>query len=188
MRYLSIDVETTGLEPERGDQILQIAVILDDLEARQPVIKLPTWTTYIRRARLSGSPVALSMNQAHLLRTTEPDALELPDAQASLLAWLDEHHISFGAKTIAAGKNFASFDRRFLRIEFPKFEAMLHHRSLDPAMLFWRAGDNVLPSLVECCKRAYLSDRNITWHDAVDDARMVVWLIRHATKSWKESS
>ena len=40
-----------------------------------------------------------------------------------------------------AGKNFASFDRQFLK-RLPRFEQVvkLHHRTLDPAVLFWQAG------------------------------------------------
>ena len=38
-----------------------------------------------------------------------------------------------------AGKNFASFDRQFLK-RLPRFEQVvkMHHRTLDPAVLWWR--------------------------------------------------
>ena len=76
-----------------------------------------------------------------------------------------------------AGKNFASFDDKFLRKlpEFGKF-FRYRHRVIDPAMLFWNPlTDDKLPDTKTCMERAGLSGE--VAHNALDDARIVVKLI-----------
>jgi hypothetical protein len=85
---------------------------------------------------------------------------------------------SFGytGRIVAAGKNFASFDLQFLKRLWPGECGMFHYRSLDPMMLFVRPDDEEPPNTEECLKRAGLP--STVTHDAVDDARNVVALIR----------
>ena len=80
-----------------------------------------------------------------------------------------------------AGKNFASFDRQFLK-RLPDFEGMvrLHHRTLDPAMLFWQPGDEKLPDSKTCYERAGMNGK--VAHTALEDAMAVVWLLRAGIK------
>ena len=74
-----------------------------------------------------------------------------------------------------AGKNFASFDRQFLK-RLPKFEQVvkLSHRTLDPALLFWLAGDEKLPDSKTCYERAGMNPK--VAHTALEDALAVVRL------------
>lgn len=76
----------------------------------------------------------------------------------------------------AAGKNFGDFDKQFLR-RMPKWDnrVIFRSRSLDPAMLYWD-GTSDLPSLTQCLEYAGLND--YVSHDAVDDARQVVQVLR----------
>ena len=55
----------------------------------------------------------------------------------------------------AAGKNFASFDMQFLN-RIPQFTKFINfrHRILDPAMLYWQAGDERLPDSKTCYERS----------------------------------
>ena len=55
-----------------------------------------------------------------------------------MAAWLGRCGWDVSKAITPAGKNFASFDRQFLK-RLPDFEkkVRLHHRTLDPAMLFW---------------------------------------------------
>jgi oligoribonuclease len=63
MKYVSIDLETTGLETE-NHQILSIgAVIEDTLDTRINVEDLPTFHGVIVHNELTGSPFALNMNR-----------------------------------------------------------------------------------------------------------------------------
>lgn len=76
-----------------------------------------------------------------------------------------------------AGKNFASFDDRFLRKlpEFGKF-FRYRHRVIDPTILFWDPlMDDKLPDTKLCMERAGLAGE--VAHNALDDAKIVVKLI-----------
>lgn len=77
-----------------------------------------------------------------------------------------------------AGKNFATFDKRFLEA-LPNWckHVIIRPRIIDPAVLFidWKT-DTVVPSLSECKKRAGL-ESTVT-HDAVDDALDVIRVLR----------
>jgi DNA polymerase III epsilon subunit-like protein len=74
-----------------------------------------------------------------------------------------------------AGKNFAMFDRQFL-LANPHWSIKFTHRVLDPAILFWKPGDDKLPDMRTCLDRAGFTDR--VTHNAVDDAILVVKLLR----------
>jgi len=76
-----------------------------------------------------------------------------------------------------AGKNFASFDSRFLNKLPHMDEIFFSHRVIDPAILFWNPmTDKSLPDTKTCYERAGLKDD--VAHTAVDDARGIVRLLR----------
>jgi hypothetical protein len=63
-------------------------------------------------------------------------------------------------RLVAAGKNFASFDRQFLNRLDWRFKKLFHHRSLDPGSMFVNSSsDSVPPSTEECGNRASLKRR-----------------------------
>jgi hypothetical protein len=80
-----------------------------------------------------------------------------------------------------AGKNFASFDRQFLR-KLPGWDQIpMNHRTIDPANLFWDPLiDRGLPNTKTCMERAGL-DGEVA-HTAVEDACVVCRLVRRATR------
>ena len=80
-----------------------------------------------------------------------------------------------------AGKNFASFDRQFLK-RLPRFEQVvkLSHRTIDPAILFFRLDDDRLPDSKTCYERAGLDNK--VAHTAVEDALAVVRLVQLGIK------
>ena len=68
MKYVSIDLETTGLDPETCD-IIEIGAVIDDLEARGeqgearlPIKDLPKFHAYVVKESYQGEPYALSMH------------------------------------------------------------------------------------------------------------------------------
>lgn len=64
MRYVAIDLETTGLDP-RVDQVLMAALIIEDTtDPTRPVEDLPTFAGLVRPrgGRIVGDPYALSLN------------------------------------------------------------------------------------------------------------------------------
>lgn len=103
------------------------------------------------------------------------------EATILFLAWLKAHGID--PKGVqAAGKNFASFDARFLS-RLPNFDKAIkfRHRILDPAILFWRPlEDERLPDSKTCYERAGINSK--VAHTAVEDALAVVRLVRTGVK------
>jgi oligoribonuclease (3'-5' exoribonuclease) len=62
MVYLSIDVETTGLEKDRY-QILSIGAILEDTTKKLSFEEIPKFHAAILHNEITGSPFALNMNK-----------------------------------------------------------------------------------------------------------------------------
>lgn len=62
MKYLSIDIETTGLDSE-NNQILSVGVIIEDTDKKLPLVEIPKFHCAIVREELRGSLFALNMNK-----------------------------------------------------------------------------------------------------------------------------
>jgi len=62
MRYISIDVETTGLDPEIN-QILSIGAVIEDTSNPLPFDQLPKFHAVIKRESVYGSIFALNLNR-----------------------------------------------------------------------------------------------------------------------------
>lgn len=199
MRYCSLDLETTGLEPDK-DQILQVGACIAD-ERGEIFYELDI---LVAHDRYEGDPFALNMNAwifeklAHLTPEdfkfdqdgpgTPPRAVHINDLRLFLHRWL---WIPFQKnRVIFAGKNIDSYDKLFLqKIDFFKpgpFPIDFGHvnggASLDPGVLWYDpARDVKIPKTAECCRRAGI-DNTVT-HNALEDARQTVQLI---TKYWEK--
>ena len=62
MKYVSIDIETTGLNPKE-DQILEFGAIIEDTNKQLSFLDIPKFRAIFLYERLSGSPFALYMNK-----------------------------------------------------------------------------------------------------------------------------
>lgn len=62
MKYVSIDIETTGLDPI-NHKILSIGAIVEDTENKLPYEDLPKFHVAILHHELVGSPYAINMNK-----------------------------------------------------------------------------------------------------------------------------
>lgn len=185
MKYVAIDIETTGLDREHH-MVLEVAAIIDDLKAEpRPVGQLPTYHCLVQHSTLVGDPVALAMHSGLLAQITgrQPlptGAIVLPadHVMPSFADFLGANGID-RMEVTAAGKNIAGFDLPFLR-GLPSFErsVVFHHRSLDVGSLLVEADDEVIPSLQQCLRRVGIS-RQVD-HTAVGDARAVVEIVRRA--------
>lgn len=115
--YVSIDLETTGLDPDNC-QVLEIGAIIDDWVS--PIEKLPFFHCYVVHKQIKGEPFALAMNWSILRMIADweknPDCrfLKPHEVGRAFAAWLTKNLID-PKKVFAAGKNFASFDLAFLR-------------------------------------------------------------------------
>ena len=198
MKYLSIDIQTTGLDPETC-QILQIGAIIEDTENLVDFDQVPKLNLIITHRELSGSIKALSMNSGLISILDEyhdgkalskyPDILFVKPEYAvdSIVNFLLSNGFSFnGSSRIvinAAGKNFGTFDKRFLE-KLPKWNdrIQVRNRIIDPAILFvdWKS-DSSLPSLNQCKQRAGISGE--VSHDAIEDAWDVIQTLRTQYKN-----
>jgi len=180
MKYVSIDLETTGLDPETCD-IIEIGAVIDDLS--DPSIKawLPQFHAYVVKENYQGEPYALSMHPEIFKRiATRAEGYQYlapEEVGKAFFEFLKENGLE-GTIT-AAGKNFASFDAKFLK-KLPEFEewVKIRHRVIDPAMLYWKPEEDgtTLPGTSKCMERAGLS--GVVAHTALEDALVVVDLIR----------
>ncbi len=60
MKYISLDIETTGLSLE--NDIIEVGLVLDDLHNPKPLKELPRIRVLFRHDRLTGQPYALGMH------------------------------------------------------------------------------------------------------------------------------
>lgn len=185
MKYVSIDIETTGLDMDRC-QVLEVGAVIDDLSWPEVVGKgpyggRPYFRSLVDPGLIVGEPFALQMNQKLLMELHEarkedkdisPAAVDL--RLTTFMSMADDANL----KAVCAGKNVASFDIPFLKkAGFECTCKRIHHRSVDPAMLYWQKGDRCSPSLSECLKRAGINEE--VSHTACEDAWQVIRLIRH---------
>ena len=205
MQYVSLDIETTGLDPEK-DQVLEIAAVFDDLKT--PLRNLPTYHLWVKHERLEGTPEALAMNKRYL------DAWATSRQKQTVIGrWAEPHMVGdylgiflahcYGFKQFSemvrkqqkitvAGKNAGSFDLAFLR-QLPntgrgglvpvgatnqELCRQFHHRVIDPANFFLWAEDEEPLSLDECWERAGLHGVELEEHNPLHDAWKVVYLTR----------
>lgn len=181
MRYVSIDIETTGLH-KCTHQILEIAAIAQELGGKE----LERWHQIIRYDEIVGHCVALRMN-IRLLYAMDERYDELPDEETALerfLKWVRKYTNGDSDKVVVAGKNFASFDGPFITehlldhgIIEPEDKRWYHRRVLDPCNFFLHAEDDVPPDLMECLRRAGIAPANYNTHQAMDCAAAVRDLI-----------
>ncbi len=78
MKYLSIDIETTGLDSE-NHQILSIGVIVEDTEKKLPFEDIPKFHCAIVREEIRGSLFAINMNRDLISNTNAWNCYNEPD-------------------------------------------------------------------------------------------------------------
>lgn len=191
--YVSIDLETTGLNPETC-QILEIGAIIDDWVS--PIEKLPRFHCYVIHKQIKGEPFALAMN-AEILRLIANHEVHghlqflKPDQVGRQFAfWLAGNGIK--GKVLAAGKNFAGFDLPFL-LKLSDYDCpfrdsvKFHHRCFDPgSMLFNPKLDLDGPPDTKTCMERCGIPGDVK-HTALEDAEAVIKMIRFAsTVQWTD--
>ena len=199
MKYASLDIETTGLD-KRKCQILQLAIVVDDLtEFRSVATKpenLPTFQIFIDHPVLQFEPYALKMHKQSGLLDRYLDAKDkaedLVDALDKATEFLKKFYpLADKERYNFAGKNLQGFDLPFITrnlsevygsdttaIERELFTSKIRHRIIDPAVFFTDFfKDSAAADLMVCKKRAGI--QGVVTHDALDDCRDVINLVRH---------
>jgi hypothetical protein len=187
MKYVSIDIETTGLD-HNYCQVLEFAAIVDDLKTQPSPESLPKFQTYVLHDYYIGEPYALSMHaeafrkianwEKNGVAICRPDQLFIKFH--TFLTTLANYTPQKGntVKINVAGKNFGGFDSKFLE-KLPGYGELIkfHHRFLDPGTLYLDAdADEEMPGTEVCLKRAGIT--STVAHTALDDALVVIDLLR----------
>lgn len=201
MKYISIDLETTGLLHEEH-QIIEFGAIIEDSNDPKSYEESKKYRRIVlaRDGKYVFSSYAAMIN-AELIKTIarieKTGNMDFPSSDKNLTntaLYLDELIPDFrqwlyvnGFKenergvleVVAAGKNFASFDKQFIQAipEFESYGIRFHHRSIDPttAYIDWK-NDMVPPSTDQTKLRAGL--KNETKHEALADAWDIIQMIR----------
>jgi DNA polymerase III epsilon subunit-like protein len=193
MKFVSIDIETTGLDAETCD-VLEIGAIINT-DDETPLSELPQFRFVVIADSYAGQPYALAMHsklfaeiEANKTNVQWPATQEdykyiygrAYDFARTFTRWLELHEIDPG-KFVAAGKNFANFDAKFL-LKLCDVGRVLkwQHRILDPSSMYARKDDEFLPGMGVCLKRAGIETIDFEGgaHAALYDAAEVVALIR----------
>lgn len=194
----SIDLETTGINPQK-DQVLEIAVVVDDLSLfgdKEPLSNLKTFHCYVKHDKICGNPNALIMNQRILeilAGDRDPKGVSIKTPSEALKSLAD--FLSQWEKLTPTGKNVAGFDLPFLDQlceDNPElggncfYREFLSHRCLDAGSVFFDPSkdENKLPNLQKCLDRADLGTE--VKHTAVEDAKDVLRLLRYKYYGIKE--
>lgn len=204
MRVISIDIETTGIEKNKNNQILEFgALIFDTDQGFKPCRTLnKTFTKRLIHKNLSGSPFALNMNKGlieglvkyeqlkqkrhkGICTEAEHDFIEMYIEPTELVTefkkWLIQNDAYDGTNSLnVAGKNVGLFDIPFLENTIDNWisDVKTRRRVLDPAILYTNSTDDKeLPNLEECKKRSGLFTDDRVTHVALDDAEDVAILI-----------
>lgn len=197
MQYVSIDLETTGLDWE-NNQILEFGAVIEDTNNILPMDELPTYHAYIKHpgGNLFGNIFALNLNAGIIeklknekLYKDQFNYLKVDELADDFLAWLQKQGMEIKENTYkgvttysttinVAGKNFNGFDRHFLdRVPGFSDKVRMRTRVIDPAVLYtdWN-NDETLPSLDTCKQKAGIA--GVVTHLAVDDAKDVISVMR----------
>jgi DNA polymerase III epsilon subunit-like protein len=219
MKYVVIDIETTGLDHHNND-VLSIGAVVEDTTKKLRFEEIPRFHCAILHKELKGSPFAIRMNNDLIGAIAEYQSTRTDAQRAELVQlhrmqfytkdevaekffywlldagivqdwnfetdgreYLDRHVKVIDGKTYpmisqkmkkayfnVAGKNYATFDKRFLE-ELPNWTTCMKtsSRVIDPAILYvdWLK-DDALPDLSTCKVRAGL-DKTVS-HNALEDA------------------
>jgi oligoribonuclease len=165
-----LDLEMTGLEPERH-VIVEIATLVTDddlgivaegpdLVVHQPPEVLALMDDFVRQMH----------TKSGLLPEIEASTISLEDAGAATLEFVKQHVPD--ARTVPLCGNSIGTDRRFLAAYLPQIEEYLHYRSVDVSTVKELAR-RWAPQVLEA------APRKETAHRALDDIRESVAELRY---------
>jgi len=135
MKALFLDLETTGLDPDK-DLILEVGAILYDI-AEEKALWRSTWI--VAPEGVCFAPMDKIVYEMHTKNglfaemAANDDFTDMLDAEHEILDMLRDFELG-PQQCIMAGFT-PSFDRSFLRVEMEWLERYLHYRLLDVSTL-----------------------------------------------------
>ncbi len=179
MKLLSIDIETTGLDPKTCSILEFGAVVFDPqpniLSGTESERRWQTFECLIKHSRIQGEPYALGMNSSIIREisgqaATHRNILDATTFTRDLCEFLDAN-IEPGNKYTVVGKNYDAFDRQFLE-RVPgwneRVKRRIERRTLDVGSLCFCPDDGAVASLDDCLTK--LGVQGVVTHRALDDA------------------
>jgi oligoribonuclease len=160
-----IDLEMTGLSPER-DRIIEVAVVVTDAQVSLRV-EGPVFAIHQSDAVLDGMDAwnKGTHGKSGLIDRVKASTIDEAHASAEVIAWLSQY--------VPAGKspmcgNTICQDRRFLANHMPALEAFFHYRNLDVSTLKelarrWK------PAALEGIKKAQAHTALADVHESIDE-------------------
>jgi oligoribonuclease len=160
-----IDLEMTGLSPER-DRIIELAVVVTDAQVTTRV-EGPVFAIHQSDAVLDAMDAwnQGTHGRSGLIDRVRASAFDEAAAAAHTIAWLEQY--------VPAGKspmcgNTICQDRRFLANHMPALEAFFHYRNLDVSTLKelarrWK------PAALEGVKKAQAHTALADVHESIDE-------------------
>jgi len=123
-----VDLEMTGLDPER-DVVIEIATIITDANL-QLIAEGPVLAIHQNEAVLGAMDDWNTRQHTHsgLVDRVRSSTIDEDDAQEQTLAFL-QRHMSAGQSPMCG--NSICQDRRFMVRHLPRLEAFFHYRNLD---------------------------------------------------------
>jgi len=177
--YLSLDLETTDIEPENG-KIIEIAAIAFYVKDGK-VHEVGRFDEVIGYEFLNGSPYALNMAaESGLLKDIikkHPRIDNRATQSATTSSWhrfLRDQHDTAGGKLHPVGKNVSGFDIPWLKEHNFKTSEYLSHRCVDIGNLFFDPdiGPASLDTIAACEGLGEVK------HRAMDDVKMCIDLFQ----------
>jgi oligoribonuclease len=160
-----IDLEMTGLSPER-DRIIELAVVVTDAQLARRV-EGPVFAIHQSNATLDAMDAwnKSTHGKSGLIDRVRASTIDEAAAEAATIGWLRQF--------VAAGKspmcgNTICQDRRFLANHMPKLEAFFHYRNLDVSTIKelarrWR------PVLLDSMKKNQSHTALADVHESIDE-------------------
>jgi oligoribonuclease len=180
MRYLALDIETTGLDPLKHS-ILEVAFVEEDTLYPEVSVEDLSYTRWIiKPTDACWNDYAMDMHwHGGLLHEAKRRGLSRPQAAESILSFLRYYKDRRGiGKIVLAGKNVAGFDIPFLRnFVGAELDDLIDYRTIDPGSMFLSLGDGKPPSLSTILQ--HIGCHKDVAHKAVGDARDVIRCVRY---------
>lgn len=189
MKYVSIDIETTGLDPETC-QILSFAAIVEDTQNILAFDDLPKLELYFFYETITGDPKGIMMNTKLIEKMSNLNpgpfnqnmhsVKNLPHLFTEFLSKYGMYRPEYVNNYLTVAGANISFDLSFLS-RIPDFtkRVPIGGRTLDPSLYYANFEKDIrLPSLETCKARSGLFKDATVAHEALEDAWDVIKLLR----------
>jgi len=160
-----IDLEMTGLSPER-DRIIELAVVVTDAQVTRRV-EGPVLAIHQSDATLDAMDAwnKSTHGKSGLVDRVRASGIDEAAAQDTVIAWL-RRYVGAGKSPMCG--NTICQDRRFLANHMPRLEAFFHYRNLDVSTLKelarrWR------PALLDNVKKNQAHTALADVHESIDE-------------------